>query len=241
MKKLFNQFLNNFGYRIQKNISKEQKIFNTQKELSSKTKPLTIFDVGAYEGETVKKYKEIFGAQCTIHAFEPFEETFQKLKRNTASLTNVKLHKLVIGEKNKLADFNINEFTATNSLLASDPSADKYWGKGLMHTKEVIQVPMQTIDALVIENNIDCIDILKMDTQGAEHLVLEGAKESIKQGKIKLIFTEMIVMPTYENQKELHELFEMYHSYGFELYNLYNSVDQKGQLRFLDAIFILKC
>lgn len=46
---------------------------------------------------------------------------------------------------------------------------------------------MTTGDQYCSENNIDRIDLLKIDVEGAEHLVLEGFKTMLAKGAIKVI------------------------------------------------------
>jgi len=69
-------------------------------------------------------------------------------------------------------------------------------------------------------------------------MVLEGAENAMKAGKIKIIFSEIIVMPTYSGQMDLDEILRMYKNYGFELYSLFNSKDEKERLKYMDGIFI---
>jgi len=44
-----------------------------------------------------------------------------------------------------------------------------------------------------------------MDVQGAEFSVLEGANDMLASQKISLIYTELIMCPTYKGQHKLHE------------------------------------
>ena len=77
-----------------------------------------------------------------------------------------------------------------------------------------------------------------MDVQGAEYLILEGAKSLLSQEKIGLIYTEIIIFPSYEGQLYFHEFLERVHTAGFDLYGIYNISPPKGQIKQIDAIFI---
>ena len=137
------------------------------------------------------------------------------------------------------AKFNSNKFSQTNSLLNSHKLANKVWGKNLLDKKKVINDELTTIDSFVEKHNIKKIDILKIDTQGSEYLVLKGAKESLKRGIVKLIYTEIIMLPTYENQLDFDEFIKLMKSFGFRLFNLYNlSLTKEGELRQVDALFL---
>ena len=113
------------------------------------------------------------------------------------------------------------------------------WGKGLLETIGTVDVEMTTLDNFVDENNIKKIDILKMDVQGAEFMVLNGAKKTFEKGIVNMIYTEIIMLPTYEGQIPFDETIKLIRSFGFELYNFFNyNLTDAGQLRQVDAIFI---
>ena len=53
------------------------------------------------------------------------------------------------------------------------------------------------------EEKITNIDFMKIDVQGAEYLVLDGAKEALLKKKIKVIQLEVIFGDTYVGQNQL--------------------------------------
>jgi hypothetical protein len=81
--------------------------------------------------------------------------------------------------------------------------------------------------------------LLKLDVQGAEPLVLKGGEGLLRSGRVRLVYTEIMTLPTYAGQAELHEFLSMMRGYGFELFNIFNlSTTAAGQLRCVDAIFL---
>lgn len=197
-----------------------------------------IFDVGAFDGSISLKYAGLFPSSL-IYSFEPFPESFSKLVEKTSEYSNILPVNKGVGDFVGFAKFNSNKFSQTNSLLNSHKLANKVWGKNLLDKKKVINVELTTIDSFVEKHNIKKIDILKIDTQGSEYLVLKGAKESLKRGIVKLIYTEIIMLPTYENQLDFDEFIKLMKSFGFRLFNLYNlSLTKEGELRQVDALFL---
>jgi len=213
--------------------------FAMQKKLINQSKAPVIFDVGAYSGETAIHYNELF-PNSKIYSFEPFPTSFKRLKENMVDYKNVKIYNKGLGAYSGKSQFHSNGFAPTNSILATDDGASDTWGDtDLMQTKNVIDVDITTIDKIVEEEGIEKIDILKMDVQGAEYMVIDGAKKSIEKGIIDVIYTEIITMPSYKDQKRLDEIIDMYVSNGFELFNFYNyNYTTSGQLRYMDGIFI---
>lgn len=210
-------------------------IFQIQKQLIKNIENPIIFDVGAWFGDTAISYAKEF-PNSVIYSFEPSKECYDNMVNVTKLPSNVRPFNLALGNENKDVDFNINLEQQTNSLLSTHPDAEKTWGcKACDHVRTEL-VKMQTIDEFVKINNIEKIDILKMDTQGTESLILEGAIETINQNKIKLVYTEIIIMPTYIGQKPLDEALYDYRKNGFILYNFY--FNPVGQVQQIEALFI---
>lgn len=247
MKKTVIRYIKSYFYKLGFQISRIKKhglnksdAFEMQKYLIGERDKLTIFDVGAYIGVTTAHYNQLF-PNSKIYAFEPFIESYKKLQYNNLNFTNILSVNAALGHINGKLLFNSNLSAQTNSILKSNNQAEKIWGNGLLNTVEHVYINMITLDDFVIKNDIHRIDILKLDVQGAEFKVLEGAKETLEKGLIKMIYTEIIIMPTYEEQKYLDEVLTLFRINGFELFNIYNySLTNFGQLRQVDVIFINK-
>ncbi len=63
----------------------------------------------------------------------------------------------------------------------------------LQSTKNFIKykVPTSTLDTFVKKNNIKSIDILKIDIDGSEYEFLEGARNTLKKNKVKIVLIEI--------------------------------------------------
>jgi hypothetical protein len=79
---------------------------------------------------------------------------------------------------------------------------------------------------------------LKLDVQGYEKFVLEGAAESFKH--IKLIQLEISLVPLYHGELLLAEMILYMERLGYKLYNLMNGFNnfETGQLFQVDGIFV---
>ena len=199
---------------------------------------VVIFDIGAFNGNTALKYKKLFPLS-RIYSFEPFPESFSELVKNTSAYKDIIPINKGLGEHEGVSNFNSNSFAATNSILNTHESGSKVWGNGLLETLETIKVELTTIDSFVNTCDIKNIDILKMDVQGAEYMVIKGAKETLKKGIVKIIYTEIITLPTYEGQLDFDEMINLMKSVGFKLYHFYNPLlTKEGELAQVDAIFI---
>lgn len=214
--------------------------FSQQKEMLIENKDMIIFDVGACVGNISEQYTKLF-ENSQVHAFEPYTQSFLKLQEKATKNIKIKANKLALSNVKGEQILNINSFDPTNSLLDSHEKASYYWGKKLLDTVEQEKVGVETIDSYCKKENIKKIDILKLDTQGTEYKVLEGAKKMLLKNAISLIYMEIILVDTYIGQKTLPEITDFMDSFGYRLFNIYSPlISTNKELNQIDVIFILK-
>ena len=94
---------------------------------------------------------------------------------------------------------------------------------------------------VLIENQLDNVDILKLDVQGSELDVLKGSKSILEKGGIALIYIEWQIVPLYEDHHKYYEIAEYLADFEYELFNLYNINEARsGQIRWGDALYTSK-
>lgn len=194
-----------------------------------------IVDVGAYTGQTVNDYLLSF-PHARVLALEPTPVSFSQLKRRFDSESRVKCLNLAVSDSNGEVSFNINEFSPTNSILSTDSNADTYWGNELLGTVEEVSVQCKTLDHLCQQENINHIDILKLDVQGAELQVLNGAEQLLCNKGISIIYLEVIFVPTYIGQSAYFDIGNFLSSKGYNLYGIFNLTYDK-RLKQADMLF----
>ena len=74
-----------------------------------------------------------------------------------------------------------------------------------------IEIESDTLDNLVKED----IDILKLDTQGNEYEILQGAKKSL--GKTLIVETETMFYQIYSGQKLAPDIMSLMSANGFDI------------------------
>ena len=225
-----------FGLELGRKTAVQKNVFDLQRDLI-KTKDPVIFDIGANIGGIAEIYRELFPL-ALIHCFEPFPQTFQKLKENTVEDALLFCHELAFSEEKGSAVFHVNLRPETNSLLATDERGASIFGEGKLDTISQIKVGTTTIDAFCREEDIPHIDILKIDVQGAEYRVLMGARNMLKDHRISLIYTELILGPAYQGQRKLHEYLSLLDSFGYSFLDFFNQIRNQNQLIQTDILFI---
>jgi len=143
-----------------------------------------LFDVGANVGQTARKYSALF-PHAKIFSFEPVQASFIELKENTKESINVSCHQVALGSKSEEIEIQLdaNPTSQTNTLRNINWQTDK------SHKKEVIRIIK--LDEFIEQNEIKIIDLLKIDTEGWELEVLNGASKSTFENKIKFILCEV--------------------------------------------------
>jgi FkbM family methyltransferase len=226
-------------HRKRKNLKlglKSRDPFVIMRNLITSETPL-IFDVGAHVGLVATRFRELF-PRCTMHCFEPFPESFEQLNGSFGMLPRIELHNVALAAAEGQASFSVNRSPATNSLLASDASAVLYWRNDAPKTTATLTVPTTTLDSFVRAHSISHIDILKMDVQGGEYDVLNGASELLTRQAVDLIYMELITAPTYVGQHRIREYLEIFDHSGYELFDFYNLGHNNGRLLQTDIIVV---
>lgn len=135
-----------------------------------------LFDVGANVGNYTKDLLEYF-PNGEIHSFEPIPNTFNKLK--SIELKKGKLNPLGLGNKSeKIKMFYYPDAPTFSSQ--SEVTNQNY-------KNEEIEVEFISLDEYCFENKINKIDFIKIDVEGFEMNVFEGAKNYLQQNKIHII------------------------------------------------------
>ena len=109
-------------------------------------------------------------------------------------------------------------------------------GNPLLIQKKV-EVRVNTIDKYCEEHKIHKIDLLKVDVQGNEIKVLEGASRMLGRKNIKLIFTEISIAPSYSNQSEIDEIISLLRANGYRIFNFFKMKHIRGKLIECDVLF----
>ena len=103
-----------------------------------------------------------------------------------------------------------------------------------------IDVQLDTVDSYCAANGIDHITCMKLDVQGAELLVLEGAEEALENQKIDMIMLEWFATPHYDGAPLLVDTWQYLAGKNYSLYDIFpgRAVKPTRQRRFGDAVFI---
>ncbi len=114
-----------------------------------------------------------------VYAFEPSPGALQWLRRNLEAndVTNVEVVEAAVSDRVGTVGFHDVPFFTAGSFTADESShlASEAVGSTL------VEVPCTTLDAFVESSGVERVDVIKIDVEGAELSVLEGAKGILDQ------------------------------------------------------------
>ena len=198
----------------------------------------TILDVGANVGQYAKEMRRL-GFKGKIISFEPIANVFKVLEKEQSIDPDWSIHNMALGHKNEETQINISNASASSSLLEMLPS--HFEAAPTTKYVETESITVRTLDSVFPEICKPNESIyLKIDVQGFEKNVIDGAKESLK--KIKGIQMELSIVQLYSNELTYIEMIQYLEEKGFYLHSLepgFANV-KTGQLLQADGIFFRK-
>lgn len=131
---------------------------------SLKIYPKTIIDIGANVGDTVSAFRKSF-PDSKIYAFEPDKNVFQHLSNRFKGDKKVFCYQNAISNIEGDQDFYVSN---ESNLLSS-----------LVEKENIIKTTVKTLklEDFIASNEIQKIDIIKLDTEGFDLEILKSAKE----------------------------------------------------------------
>ena len=166
-----------------------------------------VFDVGANVGGW-SQCVGIHASNCTIYAFEPIANCFEKLKETVQSDT---MHCFNCAISNAIGSMPF--FYYSYNEECSGFTERHILGE----VSETFLVSTITLDSFCHEREIFHINFLKIDTEGAELKVLQGARQLLHEKRIEKIQFEY--GGTYPDAGiTFKEVFTILHSEGYFIF-----------------------
>ncbi len=194
--------------------------------ISSMLPPLPrikIVDIGAMTaGKGTEPYAALANAvSCEIIGFEPVAAELEKLDAQKDA--DRRFLPYVVGDGSTRIFHECN-FTMTSSLFEPNTAlVDKFQNLGeLMQVTRTYPVQTKRLDDIP---EMSGTDFLKVDVQGAEILVFDGAAETLKD--VLVIESEVCFAPLYKHQCLFSDIDIALRSRGFALHRL-NSVSGRA-------------
>ena len=207
------------GYDIEK--------FNQQVTLETHLRGLLprqdinlVLDVGANNGQFASMLRDL-GYRGEIVSFEPAGASFGILEAAAASDPAWRVLHLGLSDTDGTAELNIPRVSPFASLHSVNASGRAKFGD------QVDTVQVETVELARLDNVLPSIvpdfearnAFLKMDTQGHDLMVFEGA--GAFRSQFDLLESEVSVVPMYDGAPHYLDTLAHYRSFGYEVTGLY--------------------
>lgn len=194
-----------------------------------------VLDVGANIGQFASELRHD-GYEGRIVSFEPLSEAFATLSARSRRDSRWDAYNFALGSVEGSQTIFISEANWSSSLLPTSPVIVDAHPNAKSVSSETIQV--RRLDSVLPELEAEnCSIWLKIDTQGFELQVLQGAVETLK--RTSMLQLEMSFVALYEGQPLFDELYKWVQEHGFRLGSLEGISwhPQNGDLLWLDGVF----
>lgn len=154
-----------------------------------------VFDVGANVG-VASAYFAVFCEASEVHSFEPVAPLFEVLQQNVSQFDACRAHDYGLAATERTGVMTFYPKAATMSSLHADPDRDRdhaarVMGNGGMNQAKAgrlsemrfaestrLDCAFRTLSSVIDEEEIERIDLLKIDVEGAEQEVLAGIEDA---------------------------------------------------------------
>ncbi len=143
-----------------------------------------VFDVGARIGDWSKAFVSAASTRSRpfeLHAFEPVPDSRKKLEEALSGQIasgEARIDGMALSNETNTVPIYVPHFTGGTSTLHPDSSV-KY--------EEVIKVQTSTLDRYCSDNSIDQVDMIKIDTEGNDLRVMQGAVDLLRRGGVGIV------------------------------------------------------
>lgn len=175
-------------------------------------------DVGSNIGLFSLIASKIVGEEGKVICFEPSPLTYSRLKENVKinNFNNLDIRNLGLSDSRGELTFYVskNGYDAWNSF---SPSKDN-------KLELSINVPVSTLDFELNDIDKSKIKLVKIDVEGWEKFVLQGAKEFLTNFN-PIVMVELTEQNTFNSGYSVHEIYDIMKNFGYTWYRL-----QQGEL-----------
>jgi FkbM family methyltransferase len=182
---------------------------------------ITALDIGGAYG--LQPHWERFVGNSLFFMFEPHPESYNELLARYRNDPNGKFFRplpYALAEKDGKTLFYATNCPTGSSLLKPNKQwkyhsdSDPYY-----YPLKELEIEALSLNTALNQECIQDIDVIKMDTQGAELSILRGLDEN-RLNKTLLVELEILFEPFYENSSRLADVENFMNDHGLEMYDV---------------------
>lgn len=159
-----------------------------------------VFDVGANQGIYACAFAALVGPAGKVIAFEPQDYAVAALQNNARlnCFNQIYVRQVAVSDHEGSAVLDISHGAVSASIVRDFGAED------------AIKVPTVTLASVASSLDIDRLDVIKMDIEGAELLALNGGESLLKR------FRPTVVLEATPSEPQWHKIVALLVSYGYD-------------------------
>lgn len=223
-------------------VLKDRPSNSPEKQLSTILNLLNIdvvFDIGANEGQFAREIRQ-HGYRGKIISFEPLTSARKNLLFFASPDPDWQVHEQsAIGDQDGEIEIHIAGNSVSSSVLPMlESHSSAAVGSAYVGSERVPIFKLDRVANRYLDKNSNLF--IKIDTQGYEWQVLDGASETLKRAKG--VLCELSLVPLYHEQRLWRDIVDRLDQQGFVLWALQKGFanPKTGQSLQMDGIFIRK-
>jgi FkbM family methyltransferase len=167
-----------------------------------------LFDIGSNKGEwTVAALAAV--RPKAVHCFEPVQVAFDQLSKKQFP-AHVTLNKIAMGDR---------VGSAPMFVLDADSGGHSLYNRKPVPVEPSEMVTISTVDHYCEEKHITHIDFIKIDVEGNEMNVFEGARRMLAGGNVRFIQFEYGAC-WVDSRRYLRDAFRFFEGLSYDVYKI---------------------
>ncbi len=179
---------------------------------------MVVVDAGANFGELTLIAAKQVGPTGHVYSFEPVPSIFQVLNRNIVANGFNHVHAQNTGLHEAPGKLQIYEANGVDAAGENNEGLGTFFPTPL-RSKPAGEVPLETLDEFVKTHEITRLDLLKVDVEGSEWCLFQGARNTLNRFKPCLVF-ELNRETCVASGHSPEALLQMLESFGYQFFKL---------------------
>ena len=148
-----------------------------------------VVEIGGHIGYVSIYLAKLVGPSGRVVVFEPAPDNLRYINANVARFTEVTVISQAVSDRTGKAQLYVEELTGQNNSLLNDYAVfeeNQKWAF-VQTKKKSVEVRCTTLDDFIRESDLPRPSLIKIDVEGAEHLVLQGMQETLRRSGVALM------------------------------------------------------
>jgi FkbM family methyltransferase len=183
---------------------------------------MTVLDIGAHHGFYTMLAAKMVGPTGRVMSFEPSHRERERL------LVHLRLNRIL--DKVSVFPIALGRETAESTLYVvagRNTGCNSLRPPAVTEPTQTVQVPVTSLDTFLAQQNVARVDFVKMDVEGGELGVLEGAEELLGRCPRPVILAELADSRTLPWGYSASAIYDSLVAKGYRWF----AITQDGKLR----------